>query len=231
MPHPTARRVLLALILMVSPFVATASDAPVATRIPADADILITDGRGVIVGVGEADAGTTFRLSLVDGFSGAATLIFVLDDGSFQEIEVVIDEGGVSIGDRRLGDLVADAFADVAIGPERSRSGRPGEAIGADEAGDPEPVAVPPVAGPPAVGAPEGAGPDEGAPDQGAAPSPPSEADPPEGEDVREPAETGAEPPVAVPSPDRPSTDDAPGETPDDAPEDASDEAPDRGRP
>lgn len=241
MPFHSARLallalILLALILIVSPLVATASDGPVAIEIPTDADILITDGRGVIVGVGEADEGDTFRLALVEGFSGAATLIFVLDDGSFQEIEVTIGEGGVSIGGRRLGDLVAGAFAHVAIGSEASGSRPLGEAFGPDETVDQGPVAVPPVASPPAVGSPGGAAPHGDAPGDGAAPTPPVEVGPPDDHGRREPAATEPpsgelpvvapstdessteEPPVDVPSVGLPSADEGPSETPDDAP-------------
>jgi len=230
MPNPTARRVLLALILIVSPFVATASEGPVEAEIPTDANILITDGRGVIVGVGEAHEGTTFRLALVEGFSGAATLIFVLDDGSFQEIEVVIDEGGVSIGDRRLTDLVASRFADVAIGRETPGSTPLGEASGPDATGDEGSV-------------------DEGSVDDGTVAVPPIEAGPPEGDDRRgpganeppsgeprraePPADTSSaeEPPVAAPPSGPPAADEAPDDTRDDTPSDEPGDTPDRGRP
>jgi len=230
MPNPTVRRVLLALILIVSPFVATASDGLVEAEIPTDANILITDGRGVIVGVGEAHEGTTFRLALVEGFSGAATLIFVLDDGSFQEIEVVIDEGGVSIGDRRLTDLVASRFADVAIGRETPGSTPLGEASGPDATGDEGSV-------------------DEGSVDDGTVAVPPIEAGPPEGDDRRgpganeppsgeprraePPADTSSaeEPPVAAPPSGPPAADEAPDDTRDDTPSDEPGDTPDRGRP
>ena len=230
MPNPTARRVLLALILIVSPFVATASEGPVEAEIPTDANILITDGRGVIVGVGEAHEGTTFRLALVEGFSGAATLIFVLDDGSFQEVEVVIDEGGVSIGDRRLTDLVASRFADVAIGRETPGSTPLGEASGPDATGDEGSV-------------------DEGSVDDGTVAVPPIEAGPPEGDDRRgpganeppsgeprraePPADTSSaeEPPVDAPSSNPPSADEASGDAPGDTPGDAPADTRDRGRP
>jgi len=234
MPNPTARRVLLALILIVSPFVATASEGPVEAEIPTDANILITDGRGVIVGVGEAHEGTTFRLALVEGFSGAATLIFVLDDGSFQEIEVVIDEGGVSIGDRRLTDLVASRFADVAIGRETPGSTPLGEASGPDATGDEGSV-------------------DEGSVDDGTVAVPPIEAGPPEGDDRRGPAaneppsgeprraeppadtSSAEEPPVAAPPSGPPAADEAPDDTRDDTrddtPSDEPGDTPDRGRP
>ncbi len=148
MRFSSARLVLLALIVILSPFVATASDGRVATPIPGDADILITDGRGVIVGIGETHDGTTFRLTLVEGFSGAATLTFVLDDGSFEELEVTIVEGGVSIDGRPLGDLLADSFTHVAIGRETPGSRPSNEAAGPDEAGDRGPVDVPDEAGP-----------------------------------------------------------------------------------
>jgi len=230
MPNPTARRVLLALILIVSPFVATASDGLVEAEIPTDANILITDGRGVIVGVGEAHEGTTFRLALVEGFSGAATLIFVLDDGSFQEIEVVIDEGGVSIGDRRLTDLVASRFADVAIGRETPGSTPLGEASGPDATGDEGSV-------------------EEGSVDDGTVAVPPIEAGPPEGDDRRGPAaneppsgeprraeppadtSSAEEPPVAAPPSGPPAADEAPDDTRDDTPSDEPGDTPDRGRP
>jgi len=220
MPNPIARCVLLALILIVSPFVATASDAPVATEIPTDASILITDGRGVIVGAGDADDGTTFRLALVEGFSGAATLIFVLDDGSFQEVEVVIDEGGVSIGDRRLSDLVASRFADVAIGRETPGSRPLGEASRPDATVDDGSVAVPPVE----------AGPPEDDERRG-----PAANEPPSGEPRRAepPADTSSaeEPPVDAPSSNPPSADEASGDAPGDTPGDAPADTRDRGRP
>jgi len=234
MPNPTVRRVLLALILIVSPFVATASDGLVEAEIPTDANILITDGRGVIVGVGEAHEGTTFRLALVEGFSGAATLIFVLDDGSFQEIEVVIDEGGVSIGDRRLTDLVASRFADVAIGRETPGSTPLGEASGPDATGDEGSV-------------------EEGSVDDGTVAVPPIEAGPPEGDERRGPAaneppsgeprraeppadtSSAEEPPVDAPSSGPPAADEAPDDTRDDTrddtPSDEPGDTPDRGRP
>ena len=239
MPNPTARRVLLALILIVSPFVATASEGPVEAEIPTDANILITDGRGVIVGVGEAHEGTTFRLALVEGFSGAATLIFVLDDGSFQEIEVVIDEGGVSIGDRRLTDLVASRFADVAIGRETPGSTPLGEASGPDATGDEGSVDEGSV--------------EEGSVDDGTVAVPPIEAGPPEGDERRGPAaneppsgeprraeppadtSSAEEPPVAAPPSGPPAADEAPDDTRDDTrddtPSDEPGDTPDRGRP
>lgn len=216
MPFPSARLVLLALIVILSPFVATASDGPVAIEIPADADILITDGRGVIVGAGAADGGATFRLALVEGFSGAATLIFVLDDGSFQEVEVTIDEGGVSIGERRLGDLVAGSFANVAIGRETPGSRPSGEASRPAAAGDHAPDAVPPVGSPPA-----------GAPAERAAT---------DAEDADEPAET--ELPSRERRPAEPATDERPADAPvadpppdDEGPSGTPDDAPDRKRP
>ena len=239
MPNPTVRRVLLALILIVSPFVATASDGLVEAEIPTDANILITDGRGVIVGVGEAHEGTTFRLALVEGFSGAATLIFVLDDGSFQEIEVVIDEGGVSIGDRRLTDLVASRFADVAIGRETPGSTPLGEASGPDATGDEGSVDEGSV--------------EEGSVDDGTVAVPPIEAGPPEGDERRGPAaneppsgeprraeppadtSSAEEPPVAAPPSGPPAADEAPDDTRDDTrddtPSDEPGDTPDRGRP
>ena len=259
MPFSSARLALLALILLAAPFlapvVATASDDPVAIEIPANADILITDGRGVIVGAGEADGGTTFRLALVEGFSGPATLIFVLDDGSFQEIEVMIDAGGVSIGDRRLGDLVAGAFAHVAIGRETPGSRPLGEASEADDGVDDGPGGVPPVATPPAASPAAGASGDGDAGGEDSAPSPPVEAGPAD-EGAREPAPTEAPPsdlPAGDPSSDESSrgessrgessSDESSSDEPaadapsadrppeDEGPSESPDDAPDRGRP
>lgn len=230
MPFQPARLALLALMVLLSPFVASASDGRGEIEIPATADILITDGRGVIVGVGEADDGTTFRLALVEGFAGAATLTFVLDDGSFHELEVVIGDRGVSIDGRRLDELVVDRFEHVTIGRETPGSRPTSEASGPgdeakDEADDDEGVVgVPPVESPPAA--------------------PPSEAPiPPDGEREREPAapdlpapdlpapdRPAADPPTEtspadVPTADPPPADDAPGERRDDA------DGPDRERP
>lgn len=73
---------------------ALAADAPevVAARLTAgNGDVIVTDARGVIVGVGRVVAGASFELRVLEGFVGAARLTLLRPDGTTEALDVVID--------------------------------------------------------------------------------------------------------------------------------------------
>lgn len=57
-----------------------------------DADVLVTDARGVIVGIGRVVAGASFALRVLDGFVGPACLTLLRPDGATEALEVVIGD-------------------------------------------------------------------------------------------------------------------------------------------
>lgn len=92
------RRVRTALLAWVTALClawAAAADAPeaVATALTAgDADLLVTDARGVIVGVGRVVAGASFELHLLESFVGPARLTVLHPDGATAALDVVVGE-------------------------------------------------------------------------------------------------------------------------------------------
>ncbi len=72
---------------------AEAPEAVVAALTAGDADVLVTDARGVIVGVGRVVAGASFELRLLEDFVGAARLTLLRPDGRTDALEVVVGEG------------------------------------------------------------------------------------------------------------------------------------------
>jgi len=138
-----------------------AADAPeaVAAALTAgDADVLVTDARGVIVGVGRVVAGASFELHLLEGVVGPARLTLLRPDGATAALDVLVGER-VVIDGLDLLELLADrveAFtvevggvayheaerrdADAGDGPGQGPGGAPapGEASGPpDEASGP----------------------------------------------------------------------------------------------
>jgi hypothetical protein len=93
------RRVLTALLAWLTAIAlmgAAAAEAPeaVVTALTAgDADVLVTDARGVIVGVGRIVAGASFELRLLQDFVGPARLTLLRPDGRTDALEVVVGEG------------------------------------------------------------------------------------------------------------------------------------------
>lgn len=109
------RRVRTALFAWVTTVVlawAAAADAPeaVAAALTAgDADVLVTDARGVIVGVGRVVAGASFELRVLDGFVGSARLTLLRPDGATEALEIVVDDS-VLVHGLDLLELLADGF-------------------------------------------------------------------------------------------------------------------------
>jgi hypothetical protein len=79
-----------------------------------DADILVTDGRGVIVGVGRMTMGVSFELRLLGGFSGPARLTMLHVDGRTETLDIVVGDG-ISHGELNLLELIRDRFDVVTI--------------------------------------------------------------------------------------------------------------------
>lgn len=145
---------------------AAAADAPeaVAAALTAgDADLLVTDARGIIVGVGRVVAGASFELHLLEDFVGPARLTLLRPDGATAALDVVVGERVVIDGYDLL-ELLAErveAFT-VEVGGVAYHEAERGEADGG--AGD----------GPgPGPGAPPAPGEASGPPDE--TPGPPDE--------------------------------------------------------
>ena len=117
---------------------AAAADAPevIATTLTAgDADVLVTDARGVIVGVGRVVAGASFELQLLEGFVGPARLTLLRPDGATEALDVVVGER-VVIDGLDLLDLLADrvgAFTVEVGGVAYHEAGRPAADAGVDD--------------------------------------------------------------------------------------------------
>lgn len=85
---------MLAWIVVLALSCALAADAPevVAARLTAtDGDVIVTDARGVIVGVGRVVSGASFELRILEGFVGPARLTLLHPDGTTEALDVVID--------------------------------------------------------------------------------------------------------------------------------------------
>jgi hypothetical protein len=152
---------------------AAAADAPeaVAAALTAgDADVLVTDARGVIVGVGRVVAGASFELHLLEDFVGPARLTLLHPDGATAALDVVVGER-VVIDGLDLLELLADrvrAFTVEVGGVAYHETERRDADAGAGDGPGTGP------GGPPAPG--EGSGP------PGEAPGPPDEGSGPPGE-------------------------------------------------
>jgi len=68
-----------------------AQDAMAARLTAGDAHIIVTDARGVIVGVGRVVAGAGFELRFLDGFAGPARLTLLRPDGATEVLDIVVD--------------------------------------------------------------------------------------------------------------------------------------------
>jgi hypothetical protein len=120
------------LVLIVTLVVSTAA----AIAFTSDADILVTDGRGVIVGVGRSTVGVSFELRLMAGFSGPARLTMLYVDGRTETLDIVVGDG-IRHGELDLLELILDRFGVVSIelgGAPWPPSGR-GAGVGAAAAG------------------------------------------------------------------------------------------------
>jgi hypothetical protein len=74
-----------------------------------DADVLVTDARGVIVGVGRLVAGASFELRVLEGFVGPARLTLLRPDGTTEVLEVMVGHH-VLVHGLDLVDLLAERF-------------------------------------------------------------------------------------------------------------------------
>ena len=110
------RRVLTALLAWLTAIALAAAaaagppEAVVAALTAGDADVLVTDARGVIVGVGRVVAGASFELRLLEDFVGAARLTLLRPDGRTDALEVVVGEG-VLVDGFDLLELLTDRIA------------------------------------------------------------------------------------------------------------------------
>ncbi len=227
------RSVLLAWLAALALVWAAAADGPAAGAVAlvgGDGDIIVTDARGVIVGVGRVVAGALFELRLLAGFAGSARLTLLRPDGTTSVLEVVID-GRVRVEGLDLLELLAErvgAFT-VEVGgvahhaAERAGAGSagaaganrstdeppsPSEAPGRPEAPDP-PDPPDPVDRPDAPGQPETPAPTDPVdrPDEPRRPETPGPMDPVDRPDAPGRPETpGPVDPPAAAEPGEPST-------------------------
>jgi hypothetical protein len=133
---------------------AAAADAPeaVAARlIGVDGDVIVTDARGVIVGVGRVVAGASFELRVLEGFVGPARLTVLRPDGATEVLDVLVD-GRVLVEGFDLLELLAErveAFTVEVGGVAYRAAERRGTDAGAAAGGGPRPAEPPGNAGPP----------------------------------------------------------------------------------
>ena len=150
-----------------------APDASATALTAGDADVLVTDARGVIVGVGRVVAGASFELRFLEGFSGPARLTLLRPDGTTEALDVVVD-GRVLVEGFDLLELLEDrveAFVvevnGVAVrqAERRETDGDVAEGGGSERAGPSDPGGAPGTPSAPG-GPPEDvpAGPDPGGP-------------------------------------------------------------------
>lgn len=133
---------------------AVAADAPetVAARLVGGVgDVIVTDARGVIVGVGRIVAGVSFELRFLDDFVGPARLTLLRSDGSAEALDVVVD-GRVMVEGLDLLELLderLDAFTVEVGGVEHQAGERRAGGSGAAGGGGQRPDAPPGNAGSP----------------------------------------------------------------------------------
>jgi len=107
------RRVRTALITWLTALAfawAVAAEVPDAVAVAltaGDADVLVTDARGVIVGVGRVVAGASFELRVLEGFVGPARLTLLRPDGTTEVFEVMVGDH-VLVHGLDLLDLIAE---------------------------------------------------------------------------------------------------------------------------
>ena len=111
MRRATKHRLLLMLALLLAWLTAFALE------LPDEAELLVTDPSGLIVGVGRIAADTGFVLDLLAGYVGPGLLTVVTPDGATSTIEIVIDERVVVDASDRLDllELLEGRFALYAI--------------------------------------------------------------------------------------------------------------------
>ena len=131
-----------------------------ALEIPTEADVLVADSAGRIVGVGHVVAGMRFDLVLEEGFAGPASLVWLPPDGGVRTIEVVVAEGAVWVDGVDLTTLLPETFAFVRVrlAPVLADAWPP-------DVGEGPPAGVP--------GPAEGRGPPEDGPSRADPPGPP----------------------------------------------------------
>jgi hypothetical protein len=95
----------IALVLCVALMLSAAA----ANVFASDADILVTDPRGVIVGVGRLEVGASFELRLLAGFRGPAQLTLLHRDGSTETLAIWVDVS-ITYEGRDLLDLILGRF-------------------------------------------------------------------------------------------------------------------------
>jgi len=127
-------RRLLALALVLTTCVAGAM------AFPADAEVILADDIGVIVGVGRFTGGATFELDLLADFGGAAVMVALLPDGTTLVLDVEVRPTGIAIEGVDLIDLLIEG------GFERAVIRLDGQAIGRVWP-PPVPAGAPPAAG------------------------------------------------------------------------------------
>lgn len=152
------RRVRTALIawLTVLAFAWTAAaevpDAVAVALTAGDADVLVTDAHGVIVGVGRVVAGASFELHVLEGFVGPARLTLLRRDGTTEAFEVVVGDQVLVLGLDLLELLAArfEAFTVEVGGVAYHEAGRGRRDAGGVAGDGPRPADPPRPAGPPA---------------------------------------------------------------------------------
>jgi len=115
---PLWMRRLFALALVLTTCVAGAM------AFPADAEVILADEAGVIVGVGRFIDGATFELDLLVGSGGPAVMVVLLADGTTLAIDVEVRPTGIAIDGVDLIDLLVEG------GFERAVIRLDGQAIG-----------------------------------------------------------------------------------------------------
>lgn len=103
------RTIVVALLLV---FVGSLAQA---FEFPPDAEFIVTDANGLIVGLGRSVGGTAVAMEVLSGFEGPAQLTLFLPDGTTRAIAVAIEGGVVAIAGVDLRELLARVFQDVAL--------------------------------------------------------------------------------------------------------------------
>ncbi len=87
-----------------------------AVTFPPDASMFVTDGDGVIVGVGRSHAGETFVLDVIASYQGFARLVIVTSAGEVVVHDVVVTQGTVLLEFVDLRDIATrSGFVEVFV--------------------------------------------------------------------------------------------------------------------
>lgn len=106
---PRWMRRLLAIALVLATCVAGAM------AFPADAEVILADEGGVIVGVGRFVDGATFELDLLADFGGAAVMVALLADGTTLVLDVEVRPTGIAVDGLDLIDLLVEGGFERAV--------------------------------------------------------------------------------------------------------------------